>query len=195
MSAEAFVEVYTRYAASNREARADLWALCWTAYLSSLETSIRELSDIIGKKEDTVGDWARVGWLIGYTEGCFHTAQDFSAWSLPGLWDHSDALSYDHLLRAAKLAKRLELSPAEVLERLWLAMDGNQKAESLERDIEEAHEDELVLFTRDLKRIRKRLKQNAESLSFRGALSASLHRAFVLLDGRIEKELQRLEEA
>lgn len=186
-----FIEAYAAYSTSNKNTRADLWHLCVCTYLASQMSTIVQLADSIGKGEDSVSDWAKCGWLIGYCTGYRHTDAEEKTWTLSQLWNDSDALSYDHLLRAAKLAKRLELDPAEILERLYYAANGGQKAESLERDIEEAHEKQDILLRRDIKRIGARLKQNIDSLEFRGA-SNRLVLAFRILERRMAQELERL---
>lgn len=188
-----FVEVYNEYSSSNHNTRECLWVLCRVAYIESQSATVRQLSDSIGKpdQEDTVRNWALVGELIAKCEGEAIEIQLGEFIDLFTMWDNGDALSYDHLLRVAKLARRHELDPQEILERLYNAMNG-QTAESLERDIEETHVGQAVLLQRDLKRIGKRLKQNFDSLEFRG-VSHRLVLAYRILERRMEQELKRLE--
>lgn len=190
-----FTEAYQRYSNSNRTQRADLWTLCESTYTESRVSTIVNLAEIIGLSDriDSVGDWAKVGWLINYTYGIGVRMVNMERYDLKRLWDETDSLSYDHLLRVAKLAKKHEIDPKEVLERLCYALEGGQKAESLERDIEEAHEDEAVIGRRDLRTIRKRLQQNFGSVKFRKFISDETARLWALLDKSIEGDLSRLE--
>ena len=199
-----FKAAYDRYNGANHDTRAALWDLCVTAYTETKPSnpyrkSIRQLSESIGggiDREDTVSDWCRVGHLIMYTYGVGIRNISAERYDLKRLWSETDALSYDHLLRMAKLAKRLELDPGEILERLYNAIYGTQgkpqTADSLERDVEETHEPQEILLRRDLQRIGKRLKQNIDSLEFRGA-SSRLVLAFKILERRMSQELKRLE--
>ena len=172
----AFLSAYRKYDGSNRDTRSALWELCDVAYTESQGATIRSLSAIIGlMDEDTVGGWVKVGWLISYCGYAPHYKDvDGRAWNMLSMWESGDTLSYDHLLRTAKLAKRLELDPEEILERLYNAMTGGQFAEALERDIEEAHEQPLYILRRDFKRFDKRGTQNIESFIYRLKLPDSV---------------------
>lgn len=189
---------YDRYNRLNRDNRTALWELCEATYSESQTVSCARLADIIRVNKSSVEDWASVGWLLCYADNALYLAPDGYMWTLWRMWHNTDVLSYDHLLRTAKLAKRLEVSPDEILERLYNAIFSTQNeakpqtAESLERDIEEAHEPQEVLLQRDLKRIGKWLKQNIDSLEFRGA-SRRLVLAFKILERRMAQELEGLE--
>lgn len=194
-----FLAAYNDWNGKNRDTRTALWVLCTRAYDESQTRTIVSLADSIGRDADTVGNWARVGWLVGYACSCFmysdeHTPPEIEThgvgtFGLYELWHGIDALSYDHLLRVAKLARRLELSPDEILERLYNAAMGGQKAESLERDIEEAHEDTNVLLRRDV----KTLTRYINSMDYRESLP-KLQRALALLQGRARQALEMLQE-
>lgn len=181
-------EKHKAWKQSRRTNNAALWDLCDAVYKEvKVGKTRRILSDLLREGEDTVQDWARVGWLISYLDGKEFSVVVGEPITLESIW-RKDILTYDHLLRAAKLTKSYEIDPYDILERLVLAMEGNQDALKMERDIEEAHEDENILKRRDLLRIGKRLKQNQESLKFRG-ITSKLDRAFALLVGRINQEL------
>lgn len=201
-----FLEAFQRYDGSNRDTRSRLWDLCVAGYHETDRTkphhkTVRQLSGIIGfsiDREDTVGDWCKVGYLIEYCGKATYTDEKKNEWTLRVLWGNCDMLSYDHLLRVAKLAKKHELDPAEIVERLYNAMAGTQgkpqTAESLERDIEEAHEPQAELLRRDWKRINARVTQNIDSLVLRG-VSETARQKWLELCELIESEVQGIEQA
>jgi hypothetical protein len=188
-----FAAAYERYSGSNRDTRARLWELCVATYTESQTVSCAKLADSIRTNKSSVEDWATVGWLIDYC-GYIprYKAEDGREWCMLNMWHASNALSYDHLLRMAKLAKQFEIDPAVVLELLYHSMDGGLKAETMQRNVEEMVMLPAILLRRDLKRIGKRLQQNISSLEFRGA-SNRLVRAFRILERRMAQELARLE--
>lgn len=190
-----FKDAYTDYAASNQNTRSALWELCIRTYDAAQMSTIVKLSESIGLPEraDSIGDWCKVGWLIAYCGSMNIRGDGGEIVTLRTMWDDADALSYDHLLRAAKAAKRLELDPEEILERLYCAANGGQKAESLERDIEEAHEPPLDLIRRDWKRFDKRVTQNIESFIYRLKLSDDVWEKWQELRAMIEQPLAEAE--
>lgn len=186
----AFTDAYTAYSGSNKDTRARLWELCVAAHSSG--SNARILSEQIGRGQDTVQDWITVGWLINYTRRVVIHGDGDVFYPLSSLWSNSDALSYDHLLRMAKQAKRHEIDPDEILEWLYGATTAEQKAEAMERDIREAYEEEKVLGVQDLQTIRRRLQQNFGSMKFRKFISDETARLWELLDRSIAIDLQRL---
>ena len=187
----ALTAAHAAYKASRRKNRGDLWTLCIAVHNESSSETIRHLSDKIGENEDTVTNWGYVGELVAWCDGYEYRVDEATDVDLAVLWEHYD-LSYDHLLRVAKLARKYELDPEEILERLYNAATGKQEAQSLERDIEETHEEPAVLLHRDMKRIGKRLEQNVDSLELRGASDKTVRALrFALL--MMKKETKAME--
>ena len=186
------ISAYAAYKASRRQNRCDLWTLCTVVYSESSTKKIRHISDKIGENEDTVTNWGYVGELIAQCDGYEYQIDEATDVDLETLWNHYE-LSYDHLLRAARLMRKYEIDPDEILEHLYNAATGKQEAQSLERDIEEVHEEPAVLLHRDMKRIGKRLEQNVDSLELRGA-SKKVVRALRLAVLRMKQETTAVEE-
>lgn len=183
----ALTAAHAAYKASRRKNRGDLWTLCIAVYNESETKTVRSISDKIGENEDTVTNWGYVGELVAWCDGYEYQVDEATDIDLLALWEHYD-LSYDHLLRVAKLARKYEIDPEEILERLYNAATGKQEAQSLERDIEETHEPQDVLLRRDMKRIYKRLEQNVDSLALRGA-PFRVVRAMRFVLARMKKEI------
>lgn len=165
----AFEAAYNRYKSTKRENNTALWDLCVETHNNVKERGdLRRLSEIIGIGEDTVRDWNLVGWLIEYCGVTHYRVSLVESYNLRDIWN-SDALSYDHLLRTAKLAYKFEIDPWDILESLYNAANGKQDAQALERDIEERHMPEPELLQRDFKRTGKRIRQWVDSWETRHA--------------------------
>lgn len=186
-----FLAAYEQYARTERDSRGALWTLCCETYSASHHTSCAKLADTIRENKSSVEDWAAIGWLVAYCSRCHVIATD-GKFTLDSLWHDTDVLSYDHLLRVAKLTRRYEISPLDVLERLYNAMQGGQYAESLQRDIEEAHEPPAVLLRRDWKRDSKKHGLHLDTYIFRG-VSETARELWKAYADFIEGELKRLE--
>lgn len=183
-------QAYKAYAGHNHKSNQCLWDLCCVAEQTVgkyQNGATREISEKLGTSADTVGNWARVGWLIAACEEFYTIDAQGNTWTLLDLWS-TDKLSFDHMLKAAQAMKRYEISPELTLDRLLLAMDGGQSADGMAREIEVQEEDERVLWERDMYSLADAIQRQSDLFEYRKA-SPRLIRARNLLLGRIRQEL------
>lgn len=174
------------YKSARGKSNENLWHLCVGCY-EVVGAETQRISDSLGCSVDSVRNWHLVGWLAQYCEGV-EIRDEHDVITLKLLWE-SDGLSFDHFLRAAKTAKRYETSPADVLEGLILAVEGNQTAVAMEREIETRNEDPDELFRRDVKKMTKSMESFSPLLEYKGA-SSKLVRAANYFLKRLKSEVE-----
>jgi hypothetical protein len=183
-------QAYKKYKGSTHTSNSDLWDLCAVAFQTVgnyKKGQTRQTAESIGTSVDSLENWAMVGLMIEVCAGARIPDGDMGV-SLRLLWD-MDILSFDHLIRAAKLMRRHEISPENILENLLSALESGWSAEKLQREIEEQEMDFKLLRKRDLKGLYKRVEQDSALFEYQG-VSAALRRARDLFLGRLRKEIE-----
>lgn len=181
-------QAHEKYVASRRTSNIHLWQLCVVAEqtIGSGHGVSQRASETLGVSRDTLEHWARVGWLIASLQDYYLLDEQGNRWTLGNIWE-MDKLSFDHLLRAAQMMKRYEINPQNVLDNLYLALDGGQSAPALERELEVQEEDAGVLWKRDITRLADYLQKQSDLFDYSGA-SLKLQRARKLFLGRLRQE-------
>lgn len=180
---------YDIYKSSLRKNNSSLWKLCVVASETVGSYSngrTKSISETLGTSVDSIENWARVGWLIVSLQDYYLLDEQGNRWTLGKIWE-MDKLSFDHLLRAAQMMKRYEINPQNVLDNLYLALDGGQSAPALERELEVQEEDAGVLWKRDITRLADYLQKQSDLFDYSGA-SLKLQRARKLFLGRLRQE-------
>jgi hypothetical protein len=185
-------QAYKKYKGSNHTSNSDLWDLCAVAFQTVgnyKKGQTRKTAESIGTSADTLENWAMVGLMI---EACHKTSvmqdDEDNLWSLQRIWSQ-DILSFDHLHRAARLMKKYEIAPEDIIMHLLVAMEDNQSAEKMARGIDEQNMTHEAMRSRDLKGLYKRVEQDSALFEYQG-VSVALRRARDLFLGRLRKEIE-----
>ena len=182
-------EVYRHYKGDLHRSNGGLWELCRVACRvvgNYRRGQTQQISETLGISADSLENWAKVGWMILACDSVAIQDEQGKTWTLFDLWS-TDLLSFDHLLRAAKLMKMLEIDPAEILENLLLAMDGKKPAHTMEEEIKEQNEDPDELWRQSLSKLVERVERDRALFEY-NRVSTRLRRAAALFVGRLKEE-------
>lgn len=184
-------QAYKKYKGSNHTSNADLWDLCVVAFHTVgnyKKGQTRQTAESIGTSSDTLENWAVVGLMIEACGVSWILDDREKYWGLREIWE-LDALSFDHLHKAARLMKKHEIAPEDIMMHLLVAVEDNQSAEKMARGIDEQNMTHEAMRSRDLKGLYKRVEQDSALFEYQG-VSAALRRARDLFLGRLRKEIE-----